>query len=57
MLTLNQVCGFKFQVFTGSPIHPPLGALSLTNRSTTTVLDRSKLKQNPTLMWRRLLNK
>jgi hypothetical protein len=28
-LTLNQVCGFKFQVFTGSPIHPPLGALSL----------------------------
>jgi uncharacterized beta-barrel protein YwiB (DUF1934 family) len=29
VLTLNQVCGFKFQVFTGSPIHPPpLGALS-----------------------------
>jgi hypothetical protein len=27
VLTLNQVCGFKFQVFTGSPIHPPLGAL------------------------------
>ena len=27
MLTLNQVCGFKFQVFTGSPIHPSLGAL------------------------------
>jgi hypothetical protein len=23
VLTLNQVCGFKFQVFTGSPIHPP----------------------------------
>jgi hypothetical protein len=22
VLTLNQVCGFKFQVFTGSPIHP-----------------------------------
>jgi hypothetical protein len=29
----------------------------LTNRSTATVLDRFKLKQNPTLMWRRLLNK
>jgi hypothetical protein len=29
VLTLNQVCGFKFQVFTGSPIHPPLGALSI----------------------------
>jgi hypothetical protein len=28
VLTLNQVCGFKFQVFTGSPIHPPLGVLS-----------------------------
>jgi hypothetical protein len=29
VLTLNQVCGFKFQVFTGSPIHPPplVGAL------------------------------
>jgi hypothetical protein len=23
VLTINQVCGFKFQVFTGSPIHPP----------------------------------
>jgi hypothetical protein len=23
VLTLNQACGFKFQVFTGSPIHPP----------------------------------
>jgi hypothetical protein len=23
VLILNQVCGFKFQVFTGSPIHPP----------------------------------
>jgi hypothetical protein len=23
VLTLNQVCGFRFQVFTGSPIHPP----------------------------------
>jgi hypothetical protein len=23
VLTLNQVCGFKFQDFTGSPIHPP----------------------------------
>jgi hypothetical protein len=23
VLTLNQVCGFKFQVFTGSPINPP----------------------------------
>jgi hypothetical protein len=22
------ICGFKFQVFTGSPIHPPLGALN-----------------------------
>jgi hypothetical protein len=29
VLTLNQVCGFKFQVFTGSPIHPPLGALTI----------------------------
>jgi hypothetical protein len=29
----------------------------LTNRSTTTILDRSKLKQNPTLMWLRPLNK
>jgi hypothetical protein len=29
VLTLNQVCGFKFQVFTGSSIHPPLGALSI----------------------------
>jgi hypothetical protein len=29
VLILNQVCGFKFQVFTGSPIHPPpLGALT-----------------------------
>jgi hypothetical protein len=23
VLTLNQVCGVKFYVFTGSPIHPP----------------------------------
>jgi hypothetical protein len=30
VLTLNQVCGYKFQVFTGSPIHPPLGALRST---------------------------
>jgi hypothetical protein len=28
VLTLNLVCGFKFQVFIGSPIHPPLGALT-----------------------------
>jgi hypothetical protein len=28
VLTLNQVCGFKFQAFTGSPIHPHLGALN-----------------------------
>jgi hypothetical protein len=34
-----------------------LTSWGLTNRSTATVLDRSKLKQNPTLMWRRLLNK
>jgi hypothetical protein len=27
VLTLNQVLWIKFQVFTGSPIHPPLGAL------------------------------
>jgi hypothetical protein len=32
VLTLNQVCGFKFQIFTGSPIHPPLGALRNTPR-------------------------
>jgi hypothetical protein len=29
-LTPNQVFGIKFQVFTGSPIHPPLGALKET---------------------------
>jgi hypothetical protein len=28
VLTPNQVLWIKFQVFTGSPIHPPLGALS-----------------------------
>ena len=28
MLTPNQVLWIKFQVFTGSPIHPPLGALT-----------------------------
>jgi hypothetical protein len=27
VLTPNQVLWSKFQVFTGSPIHPPLGAL------------------------------
>jgi hypothetical protein len=27
VLTPNQVLWIKFQVFTGSPIHPPLGAL------------------------------
>jgi hypothetical protein len=34
VLTPNQVLWIKFQVFTGSPIHPPLGALT----STTNVL-------------------
>jgi hypothetical protein len=34
-----------------------LTSWGLTNRSTSTVLDRSKLKQNPTLMWQQLLNK
>jgi hypothetical protein len=29
-----------------------LTSWGLTNRSTATVFDRSKLKQNPTLMWR-----
>jgi hypothetical protein len=28
VLTPNQVLWIKFQVFTGSPIHPPLGALT-----------------------------
>jgi hypothetical protein len=28
VLTANQVLWIKFQVFTGSPIHPPLGALT-----------------------------
>jgi hypothetical protein len=28
VLTLNQVLWIKFQVFTGSPVHPPLGALN-----------------------------
>jgi hypothetical protein len=36
VLTLNQVCGFKFQVFTGSPIHPPpLGALKEEDKAST----------------------
>jgi hypothetical protein len=34
-----------------------LTSWGLTNRFTVAVLDRAKLKQNPTLMWRRLLNK
>jgi hypothetical protein len=35
VLTLNQVCGFKFQGFTGSPIHPPsrCSHKGVTNRS------------------------
>jgi hypothetical protein len=33
VLTLNQVLWLKFLSFTGSPIHPPLGALSFPVRS------------------------
>jgi hypothetical protein len=28
VLTINQVLWLKFSSFTGSPIHPPLGALN-----------------------------
>jgi hypothetical protein len=29
VLTINQVLWLKFSSFTGSPIHPPLGALTM----------------------------
>jgi hypothetical protein len=35
VLTINQVLWLKFSSFTGSPIHPPLGALSIYNRQFT----------------------
>jgi hypothetical protein len=43
VLTLNQVCGFKFQFFTGSPIHPPLGALSNRYRDVDAINDHLAL--------------
>jgi hypothetical protein len=44
VLTPNQVLWIRFQVFTGSPIHPPLGALRierLRTQHTEAVRDKS----------------
>jgi hypothetical protein len=36
VLTINQVLWLKFSSFTGSPIHPPLGALTMPTLSSFT---------------------
>jgi hypothetical protein len=36
VLTLNQVCGFEFKFFTGSPIHPPPSRYSQKEKSENT---------------------